>query len=375
MNGVDFNVKPFVVIWENTRACDLACVHCRAAAQSRRSKFELTTEQGFALIDQIAQIQPKVFVLTGGDPLKREDTYDMIAYAKGKGLEPSLTPSATPLLTDGAISRMKRRGLARMAVSLDASRADLHDAFRRVPGSFDITLRAVRQAAREEIPVQVNTTVTRRTIDDLPRMVDLLQELNINMWSVFFVVPTGRAKSADLVTPKEVEDLFEFLYDTSKRVSFAIRTTEAMHYRRYQLQRMMADHGVPLRRDASTGLIDASTLFTQRPMLGVQAQPNAVSRAPRGVNEAKGFVFISHIGDVYPSGFLPLKAGNIKQESLAQIYERSPLFLSLRDSHNLKGKCGRCEFRDLCGGSRARAWATTGDVFAEDPLCAYQPAM
>jgi len=377
---VDFNVRPFVVIWENTRACDLSCVHCRAAAQPRRSQFELTTEEGFRLIDEVALLGPKVFVITGGDPLKREDTYDMIAYAKEKGLEPSLTPSATPLLTDGAISLMKRRGLARMAVSLDASRADLHDTFRRVPGSFDITLNAIRAAAREGIPVQVNTTVTRRTIDDLPEMVNLLKDLGIVMWSVFFLVPTGRGKQADLVTPEAVEQLFGFLYDTSKRVPFAIRTTEAMHYRRYMLQRMAIEKNESMHDliDPATGLIDASTLFLQngpRAMpLGMKAQTGAIGRAPRGVNEGKGFVFISHIGEVYPSGFLPLKAGNVKHQSLGDIYRSSDLFTSLRDSKNLKGKCGVCEFRDLCGGSRARAWSITGDVFASDPLCTYQPA-
>jgi len=381
MSGeVDFNVRPFVVIWENTRACDLSCVHCRAAAQPRRSQFELTTEEGFRLIDDVALLAPKVFVITGGDPLKREDTYDMIAYAREKGLEPSLTPSATPLLTDGAISLMKRRGLARMAVSLDASRADLHDTFRRVPGSFDITINAIRAAAREGIPVQVNTTVTRRTIDDLPRMVELLEQLGIVMWSVFFLVPTGRGKRADLVTPEAVEQLFGFLYDTSKRAPFAIRTTEAMHYRRYMLQRMAIEKHQSMHDliDPATGLIDASTLFLQhgpRAMpLGMKAQTGAIGRAPRGVNEGKGFVFISHIGEVYPSGFLPLKAGNVKHESLGEIYRSSDLFTSLRDSQNLKGKCGVCEFRDLCGGSRARAWAITGDVFAADPLCTYQPA-
>ena len=344
---VDFNVSPFVVIWENTRACDLACRHCRAAAQPRRSQFELTTEQGFQLIDEIAAMRPKVFVITGGDPLKREDTLDLIAYARGRGLEPSLTPSATPLLTEEAVGKMKRHGLSRMAVSLDASTAALHDDFRRVPGSFDITLRAVRAAKRFDIPVQVNTTVTRRTIADLPRMVDTLEDLGIAMWSVFFLVPTGRAKNADLVSPEEVEELFGFLYETSKRVPFSIRTTEAMHYRRYVMQQ---------------GATDALPL-------GVHAGP----RAPRGVNEAKGFVFISHIGDVFPSGFLPLKAGNVKNESLRKIYATSDLFIALRDPRNLKGKCGRCEFRDLCGGSRARAWAMTGDVFGSDPLCAYQP--
>jgi len=376
---VDFNLNPFVVIWESTRACDLSCVHCRAAAQPRRSQFELTTEEGFKLIDDIALLKPKVFVITGGDPLKREDTYDFIVYAKKLGLEPSVTPSATPLLTEGSIALMKRRGVARLAISLDASRADLHDEFRRVPGSFDLTIRAIRAAAREGIPVQVNTTVTRRTIDDLPQMVHLLRDLGIVMWSVFFLVPTGRGKQADLVTPEAVEQLFGFLYDTSKRVPFAIRTTEAMHYRRYMLQRMAAEKNESIENllDPATGLIDASTLFLQngpRKMpLGVQAQTGAISRAPRGVNEGKGFVFISHLGDVFPSGFLPLKAGNVKHQSLGEIYRSSDLFTGLRNSSNLKGKCGVCEFRDLCGGSRARAWAMTGDVYAADPLCTYMP--
>ncbi|MEO8034402.1 MAG: TIGR04053 family radical SAM/SPASM domain-containing protein [Acidobacteriota bacterium] len=378
--NIDFNISPFVVIWENTRACDLACVHCRAAAQPRRSHFELSTEEGYDLIDQVAELKPRVFVITGGDPLKREDTFDMIRYAKSRGLEPALTPSATPLLTEAAVSRMKSHGLARLAVSLDASRAELHDDFRRVKGSFDVTVRAIRAARREGIPVQINTTVTRRTVDDLPRMVDLLSELEIAMWSVFFLVPTGRGKKGDMVSSKAVEQLFGFLYETTKRVSFPIRTTEAMHYRRYLLQRMARETGqcIDDLRDVKTGLIDASTLFLHHhgagPMpLGVQAQSGAVSRAPRGVNEGKGFVFISHIGDVFPSGFLPLKAGSVRHQSLGDIYRSSELFISLRNNANLKGKCGRCEFRELCGGSRARAWSMTGDAFESDPLCDYEP--
>jgi len=312
MSAVDFNVRPFVVIWENTRACDLACVHCRAAAQPRRNRFELTTEEGFALIDQIAELQPKVFVLTGGDPLKRDDTYALIRYAREKGLEPSLTPSATPLLTEEAVTKMKQHGLGRMAVSLDASNAAEHDAFRRVPGSFDLTLRAIRQAARESIPVQVNSTVTRRTVADLPNLVGLLEDLDIAMWSVFFAVPTGRAKESDLITAREVEELFGFLFETSIRVKFSIRTTEAMHYRRYVLQ-----HGGAM-------------------PLGVHPTPdsldrNGAPRAPRGVNEAKGFVFISHIGDVYPSGFLPIACGQVPFDSVVRVYQQSTLFRTLRD--------------------------------------------
>jgi len=371
-NAIDFNVNPFVVIWEMTRACDLACVHCRAAAQSRRSQFELTTEDGYRLIDDIAKLQPKVFVITGGDPLKRDDLYDMIAYAKNAGLEPSVTPSATPLLTPEAIAKMKAHGVKRLAISLDHYQREDHDAFRRVPGSFDLTIRAIEAARDNDIPVQINSTVSKRTAADMPKLAALLaQYSNVVMWSVFFLVPTGRAKTADMIEPEEVETLFGDLYRISKTVPFDVRTTEAMHYRRFVLQQM----GVT-QIDPATGLVDASTMFMQhgRRHLGVQMQSGAITRAPKGVNEAKGFVFISHIGDVFPSGFLPLRAGNVKQQSIVDIYRTSDIFMKLRDVNNLHGKCAVCEYRELCGGSRSRAWAALGDAFASDPTCTYVPA-
>jgi radical SAM protein len=369
---IDFNTNPFVVIWEMTRACDLACVHCRAAAQSRRSQFELTTEEGYKLIDDIALLQPRVFVITGGDPLKRDDLYDMIAYAKQAGLEPSVTPSATPLLTPEAIAKMKAHGVKRLAISLDHYQREDHDAFRRVPGSFDLTIRAIEAARDNDIPVQINSTVSKRTAADMPKLAALLSKYpNVVMWSVFFLVPTGRAKNADMIEPEEVETLFGDLYEISKTVPFDVRTTEAMHYRRFVLQQM----GVT-QIDPATGLVDASTMFMQqgRRHLGVQMQNGAITRAPKGVNEAKGFVFISHIGDVFPSGFLPLKAGNVKLESIVDIYRNSDIFKKLRDTSNLKGKCSVCEYRELCGGSRSRAWAALGDAFASDPTCTYVPA-
>jgi AdoMet-dependent heme synthase len=373
-NRIDFNVSPYVVIWEMTRACDLACVHCRAAAQAKRSQFELNSGEGFQLLEQIAELGPKVFVITGGDPLKREDVYDMIAYAKKIGLEPSVTPSATPLLTPEAIVKMKEHGVARLAISLDHYKREDHDSFRRVEGSFDLTIRAIEAARDNGIPVQINSTVSKRTAADMPKMAETLAKYpNIVMWSVFFLVPTGRAKTADMIEAEEVETLFGELYEISKRVPFNIRTTEAMHYRRYVLQRMMKEQGRSIEElvDPRTGLVDASTIF-MRP-IGVQTQTGAITRSPKGVNEAKGFVFISHIGDVFPSGFLPLRAGNVKKDSLVDIYRDSEVFMKLRDSANLKGKCGICEFRELCGGSRSRAWSVTGDAFASDPICTYEP--
>jgi radical SAM protein with 4Fe4S-binding SPASM domain len=275
---------------------------------------------------------------------------------------------------------MKENGVTRLAISLDHYIREDHDSFRRVPGSFDLTIRAIEAARDNDIPVQINSTVSKRTAADMPKLAALLSKYpNVVMWSVFFLVPTGRAKTGDMIDATEVEALFGDLYEISKSVSFNVRTTEAMHYRRYVMQRMMAEQGKTTDSlvDPNTGLIDASTIFmgniARTKPIGVQMQTGAITRAPKGVNEAKGFVFISHIGDVFPSGFLPLKAGNVKKDSLVTLYRDSELFRALRDTKNLKGKCGECEFRELCGGSRSRAWSVTGDVFASDPICTYQP--
>ena len=377
MQPIDFDLRPFIVIWEPTRACDLACVHCRAAAQPRPSPWELTTAEGLELIDQVAALQPRVFVITGGDPLKRSDVYRLIEYASLRGLHPALTPSATPLLTSCAIDQLKEAGLSRLAVSLDGSTAAIHDGVRRVAGSFDRTIDAILHARAIGIPVQINATVMRANLDDLPNLIELAGTLDIAMLSVFALVPTGRGKASDMITAEEFEKLFALLHETSQRVSFGIKTTEAMHYRRFVLQRRAEENGFSIRDliDPASGTIDPSALFitdTRRPPIGIEN--NTIPRAPRGVNDGKGFVFISHLGDVYPSGFLPLAAGNIRKEKLSAIYRHSDLFVSLRDSSLLKGKCGVCEFRELCGGSRARAYALTGDAFASDPLCVYQPA-
>jgi radical SAM protein len=374
----NFDFRPFVVIWEPTRACDLACMHCRAAAQPLRSRFEFDTYHGYKLIDQIAELGPQVFVITGGDPLKRPDLYQFIDYARRRGLQPSLTPSATPLLTREAIIDMKRYGLTRLAVSLDASNAAIHDTIRGVTGSFDLTIDSVKIARSIDLPVQINTTVTRRNIDDLDAMIELLGTMDIAMWSVFFLVPTGRGKSKDLITAWETEQVFEKLYQASRRYPFDVKTTEAMHYRRYVLQKKMAELGKNIEDFLVDGQIgpEVVSMFAQaaRRRGPVGLTTDSVTGKPRGLNDAKGFVFISHTGEVYPSGFFPVAAGNVRNRPLADIYRNSPLFQQLRDATQLKGKCGVCEFRDICGGSRARSFAMTGDPFGEEPLCIYQPA-
>ncbi len=355
--AIDFDERPYIVIWEVTQACDLACVHCRASAQPKRNPFELSTEEGKRLIDEIAAMEVPVFVLTGGDPIKRPDLFELIEHAAKVGVRVSLTPSATPLLTRDVIHRLKQSGLARLAVSLDGSNAEVHDAFRGMAGSFQRTMEAIEWANEVGLPVQINTTFSRRNVDDFEAIASLIERKQITLWSVFFLVPTGRGKLDDLLSAEEFEDIFAKLHELSLRASFHIKTTEAQHYRRYILQQQVAD-----RRSKKTH----SQAFTAK----VQ---DTVGRAPRGLNDGKGFVFVSHMGEVFPSGFLPFSGGNVRSDSLSRIYRESPMFQQLRDPDQLGGKCGACEFRHICGGSRARAFAMTGDPLAEEPCCSYVP--
>ncbi len=345
----DFNLRPLVTIWEMTRACDLACFHCRASAQPVCNPNELNTEQAKKLIRDISVLKPPIFVMTGGDPLKRKDVYELVAYAAAYGLRPALTPSATPLLTREAVQKLKEAGLSRLAISLDGPRAEVHDTFRGVPGSFARTLEAVKWANEVGLPIQVNTSLTRRNLGHLEEMAELLRDQKIVLWSVFCLVPTGRGQLTDLPTGEEFENAFARLYQLSLNLPFRVKTTEGPHYRRYMLQQQHGGDGRAFQ-------------FTERE----QAQP--------WVNDGKGFVFISHTGDVCPSGFFPVAAGNVKKTPLWWVYRYAPLFQALRDSSRLKGKCKVCEFREVCGGSRARALAVTGDAFAQEPCCVYQPA-
>jgi AdoMet-dependent heme synthase len=355
IQSVDFSQTPFIAIWEVTQACDLACVHCRASAQPDRHPMELSTDEGKVLIDQIAEMRVPVFVLTGGDPLKRPDLFELIAHARTRGVRVSLTPSATPLLTRDKIQKLKDAGLARLAVSMDGACARTHDAFRGFTGSFARTMDAISWANEIGLPVQINTTFSRRNISEIDEIVSLVERLRITLWSVFFLVPTGRGKLNDLLNAEEFEHIFARLYHLSKIASFDIKTTEAQHYRRYLLQQRASERASGTLTPVADRVADA------------------IGRAPHGLNDGKGFVLVSHIGEVFPSGFLPVSAGNIRQQPLSAIYRESPLFRRLRDAVQLEGKCGACEFKKICGGSRARAYALTGNPLGEEPCCAYIP--
>ena len=367
--GIDFDESPFLAIWEVTQSCDLACKHCRAAAQPIPHPDELTHEEGRALIDQIAEMQVPIFVFTGGDPLKRKDVFDLIRYAAGKGVQVAVTPSATPLLTREQIFKMKEAGVVRLGISLDGSTPEIHDAFRGLPGAWARTIQAIEWAGEAGIPIQVHSTISRHNAHDLDNLCTLFEKLAIVMWNVFFLVPVGRGQLDDLLSGEEFEQVFGKIYELSRRVNFQIKTTEAMHYRRYLLQHNLEErkmgHGHP------GGHPKGATYETGTPTS--EAKTRNLSWATRRVNDGKGFVFISHVGNVYPSGFLPIHAGNIRETPLAEIYRNAPIFKALRDTKRLEGKCGACEYKEICGGSRARAYAVTGDPLAQEPCCIYQP--
>jgi radical SAM protein len=365
--GLNFDETPFLAIWEVTQSCDLACKHCRAAAQPIAHPDELTNAEGKALIDQIASMGVPIFVFTGGDPLKRADVFELIRYAADKGVHVALTPSATPLLTREAIFKLKEAGLVRLGISLDGSTPEINDTFRGLPGAYARTIQAIEWANEAGIPIQVHTTISRHNAADLDSLCALFERLAIVMWNVFFLVPVGRGQLDDLLSGEEFEQVFGKIYELSHRVNFQIKTTEAMHYRRYLLE-----HNLEERR-IGHGHPHAAAKEYESGAPTADAQTRTASWATRRVNDGKGFLFISHTGNVYPSGFLPIHAGNIRQTPLGEIYRNAPIFKSLRDTSKLEGKCGACEYKEICGGSRARAYALTGDPLAQEPCCIYQP--
>lgn len=342
---MDFNLSPLLVVWEVTQACDLACVHCRTTAQPERNLNELTTEEGYRLLEETKQFGNPLLVLTGGDPLKRPDLFDLIRHSVQIGLRTNITPSATPLLTPDAIDSLKSSGISRMAIGLDGPDAPTHDGLRGVAGTYDQAILALGHAREIGLETQVMTSVARANLSKLARIAERVDEAQSKMWSLFF--PVGKDEE---LTGEEYEKVFEFLFEISKIAPFEVKTTEALHYRRYTAQRLKAEHGG--RGGANGRMLWRTT----------------------AVGEGRGFVFVSHTGEILPSGFLPVSAGNVRNDSLLDVYRNSSLFRLLRTPEANCGKCGYCDYRKLCGGSRARAYAFTGDYLAGDPCCTYQPS-
>ena len=365
--------KPFIVIWECTRACPLACLHCRAEAVPNRDPFELDTQAAQDLMRQVAAFghPAPLFVITGGDPFQRPDLCELIAFGRSVGLSVAVSPSGTPTLTEDRLRAVHEAGTTGMSLSLDGSTAALHDGFRGVDGVFGWTLDAWDAARRMGLRVQINTTVTRSNVDDLPNVVRLVREHVAALWSAFFLVPTGRGRMLEALTAAETEDVLNFVYDVGLAVP--AKTTEAHHFRRVALQRRILED----RREDHVRVLGLGPLYRRlrerAAELGLDVAQRRVRRPPLDVNAGRGFVFVSHTGSVHPSGFLPMDAGNVRRAPLVEIYRTSELFTGLRDPGRLGGRCGACEFRTVCGGSRSRAYGVTGDPFAEERACGYVP--
>jgi radical SAM protein len=358
MVHADFNLAPFTIAWEVTRACAYACVHCRADAMHTPDPCQLTTQESLRLIDRLADFGSPILIFTGGDPMMRKDLPELIAYATQKGLRCSLTPTATALPTTERLEQVRDAGIRRIALSLDAPRAEIHDSFRQVRGSWQRTMDILHRAQSIGVSVQVNTTVARHNVDILDEMVPFIQEVNAVQWSLFFLVPTGRAQVENMITAEEHERVFNWLYDLSKTAPFDIKSTAAPMYRRVAIQRKRVEQSN-----------DQPVTFQGA---GFQYE-DGLNRPTRGVNDGNGFLFISHTGDIQPSGFLPITAGNVRSDDVVEVYRQSQLFTDLRSPDKIKGRCGVCEYRDVCGGQRGRAYGITGDYLETDPACSYIP--
>jgi len=365
-----------MIIWETTYACDLACRHCRAEAVAEHDPLSLSFDEAKGLLEQVESFgKPRpIFIFTGGDPFKRIDLFDLLAYGDKLGLAMAVSPSGTPLLNERNLRKIQEHGGTAISLSIDGSRAERHDSFRGVPGSFDLTSRGWQIARQLGLKVQLNTTVTRYNLEDLPEIFRLVLDYGAMTWSVFFLVPVGRAKAEDEISPQEYEAVMHFLYDCSKYTS--AKTTEGHHYKRIVLQRsILEEKGL-----AAKDFFDLDPVYDRlkESLEAIVAERNlkpreTIVRTPMHINAGNGFVFVSRRGEVFPSGFMPICAGNVKERSLVDIYREAPLFRDLRDPSLYEGRCGLCEFVGVCGGSRSRAYALTGDPMAEEPFCTYEP--
>lgn len=349
----DYSRTPVNVYWEITRACALACRHCRAEASPLADPDQLLFDEGKELLDQIGEFGNPLpqLILTGGDPLARADLYEIIDEAHARGISTSITPAATPALTRDVLSRLEAHSVEGLGLSLDGATAERHDSIRGVPGTFDRTLQAMRWAQELGIPLQVNTLVSEETAPDLPAVYELLKGYGVARWSLFFLISVGRGKVLQPLSAEDGEKLMTWIYDTSLVAPFIVATTEAPSYRRVALERMREK--------------------------GLNAEQIKRSPAYRsfGIRDGNGIVFVSHTGEICPAGFLPLVVGNIRQNRLARVYRDSEAFRALHDPTQFEGKCGNCQHHMLCGGSRARAFEATGSALGSDPFCTYEPAL
>ncbi|HLJ61265.1 MAG TPA: TIGR04053 family radical SAM/SPASM domain-containing protein [bacterium] len=366
--SLDFAQRPLLVFWETTRACALACRHCRASAMLQPLPDELTTAEGTALIDEISRFgEPSpILILTGGDCLMRRDLLALLDHAADVGVRVALSPSVTPRLTSALLDQVRARGVRALSISLDGARAETHEAIRGVHGHFEATRRAAGTLAAQGFAVQINTTVMRRNVGELADVCAFLRTTGVRIWEVFFLVAVGRGTSCEEISPNEHEDVCHFLVDASC-FGIVVRTVEAPFFRRVAAQRR------EYLGDDVAGAFRLGPLYARlsrrlRHLLGSPAGGAATPSV--ATRDGNGVVFVAYNGDVHPSGFLPVSLGNVRSDPLVEIYRRHPLLRAIRRSE-FSGRCRHCAFAGSCGGSRARAYARYGDPLASDPACAY----
>ncbi|MBN1534963.1 MAG: heme b synthase [Spirochaetes bacterium] len=341
---------PRLIFWELTKRCNLSCLHCRAEAEAQESD-DLVYDEIIRIIDDIAGSYTPILILTGGEPLYRHDVFDIATYASAKGLTVALATNGT-LITADTAERIRSAGIGRVSVSLDGADAAMHDSFRGIPGCFEEALRGIGFLKEAGVEFQINTTVTRRNVDSLERIVDLATRLGARALHLFMLVPVGcgvEIAESDMIHKERYEEVLNWFYDVSKRVTMELKATCAPHYYRIIRQR------------------------AAREGRQITFESDGMSAITRGCLAGTGVCFISHRGDVQPCGYLPLVAGNVTENPFREIWENSGIFASLRDLSGLQGKCGHCEYRAFCAGCRARAFYETGNHLAEEPYCVYVP--
>ncbi|VEN73509.1 Radical SAM domain protein [Candidatus Desulfarcum epimagneticum] len=342
--------SPRLIAWEVTRSCNLACVHCRAAADKGPYEGELSPDASLALVDQMAEVGSPIVILTGGEPLLRPDIFDIAAYGTEKGLRMVMAPNGS-LITKETAKKMADSGIKRISVSLDGNEKNSHDRFRGVDGAFDSAVRGIRLAKDAGVEFQINTTITQANLELMPAIHDLAIEMGAAAHHIFLLVPTGRGKyiSDQAISAEEYEKTLNWFYDRRGKTAMHLKATCAPHY--YRILRQRA------KEDGET----------------VSFETHGMDAVTRGCLAGTGFCFISHRGIVRPCGFLHADCGDVTRWPFQDIWKASDVFLKLRDFSALKGKCGACEYKKVCGGCRARAYEATGDFMTPEPLCAYQP--
>src|ERR1022692_1359957 len=386
--------KPRLIFWELTKGCNLRCIHCRASATELSSPDDLSTETAKAIIDQIAEVSSPILVLSGGEPLFRSDIFQLARYGTDKGLRVALATNGT-LVTKHVARMIVDSGVQRVAISLDGSDALTHDTFRGIPGAFDAAIAGFRNLKSLGMSVQINTTIARHNAHQLPNVLELARSLGADALHTFLLVPVGCGvdiAAEQMVAPEEYERMLNWFYDQSLQGGIELKATCAPHYFRVARQRKAADRlagrnevATPAPSANEIGPTDmtmpGSTGISLKPGGGPPAghtghpggHPGDMNAMTKGCLAGTGVCFISHEGEVFPCGYLPAIAGDLRKQSFAEIWNDSDVFAQLRDDDNLKGKCGCCEFRHVCMGCRARAYAATGDFLAEEPFCVYEP--